>query len=167
MKKCLFTTLIFVICFTVKGQYQYNFTGHVSAAKSFGLQFVKHNAAWGSHIGIGITTFFNRGAVGKDYTNFYNPAFAYEVRTEYSGSMYATLIHKWFGVRLGFGAKKHYYNGITNGEYWYVTRDGGTYLLYGVSLNKLDLTKRINFAAAYDNVNGLSLGLGISFNEGK
>lgn len=165
MKKQLLIVLAMTVSFAATGQFQYNASAFASPSGTFGLQLTKLNREWNSHVGVGITTFFNRGSVGKDYTNFYNPALAYEVRTEYVGSMYATMVHRWFGFRLGFAPKAHYYNGSTNGEKWYVRRDGGTYLLYGVSLNKLSLTESVSCAAAYDNVNGFSVGLGISFNE--
>jgi len=141
------------------------YTASVYYGKSFGVQFTKKRNS--GVYGIGITTFFNKGAVGKDYTGFYNPALAKEIVYNYNGTIYATygrlLNHFVISVKGGAAAKKIFYNGETNEEKWYVVWDGGTYLLYG--LNIAYNIKKIQLLFSFDNANKFSLGVGINFKE--
>jgi hypothetical protein len=119
--------------------------------------------------GIGMSTFFNRGAKGQDYTNIYDPAFAYEIIQNFNGTLYGIVAKSiddvTAGVRIGMGARKFFYNGNTNGLEWYVVRDAGSYLLYGGFTNVKIRDFRLTLS--YDNINKLSIGLGINFNEYK
>lgn len=145
---------------------QYTSSLYVSNNRSFGAELRKDKKE--GVFGVGITTFFNREARGTDYSNIYSPSDAYEMVTGFNGSLYVSYGKKFtdliVGTRLGFGTRKHYYNGIkSNKEEWYVVKDGGTYLLYGVMLSTaLD---RLQFSFVLDNINGISLGIGIRFNE--
>lgn len=161
--------LLFIMLFSCSYCYsQYTATLYGSNNRSFGAELRKDKKK--NVFGAGITTFFNREAKGIDYSNIYDPRFAYEMVTGYNGSLFVFYGRKFtdliVGTRIGLGARKHYYNGgKPNGEEWYVVRDGGTYLLYGIVLSTaLD---RLQFSFVLDNINGISLGIGIRFNEYK
>ena len=83
------------------------------------------------------------------------------------GSLYGTMGYfvdnTIIGVKLGFGAKKHYtyFNNNPNGDY--VTRDGGTYLLYGLYVTR-PITRFISPYLGVDNFNGLNFGITYTFN---
>ena len=119
--------------------------------------------------GFGISAFTNEGKKGQDYTNIYsyNSPDVYEVIRSSNASIFiiaGTPISNGFVVlpKLGLGAVKWYHNGKTAEQLWYVTRDGGTYLLYG-----LEVIKSINkviFGLGYDNFNGILLTAGIKIN---
>lgn len=155
---------LFVFLFIASSCYS-QYTASVYYGKSLGVQLTKKRKS--GVYGIGITTFFNKGAVGKDYTNIYNPDKAKEVVYNYNGTIYVTygrLLNDFvFSVKCGAAARKIFYNGETNGEKWYVVRDGGTYLLYG--LNVAYNIKKIQLLSSFDNVNKFSLGVGINFKE--
>jgi hypothetical protein len=161
--------ILFIMLFSCSYCYsQYTATLYGSNNRSFGAELRKDKGK--DVFGAGMTTFFNREAKGIDYTNIYDPVFAYEMVTGYNGSLFAFYGRKFtdliVGTRIGLGARKHFYNGVKpNGEEWYVVRDGGTYLLYGIVLSTaLD---RMQFSFVLDNINGISLGIGIRFNEHK
>jgi hypothetical protein len=155
---------LFIFLFIASSCYS-QYTASVYYGKSLGVQLTKERKS--GVYGIGITTFFNKGAVGKDYTGFYNLALAKEIVYNYNGIIYVTygrLINNFvFSVKCGMAAKSIYYNGETNGEKWYVTRDGGTYLLYG--FNVAYNIKKIQLLSSFDNINKFSLGIGINFKE--
>jgi hypothetical protein len=132
MKKTLLTILVIALSIASYGQ-SYTLSAYYSSSKSIGAELIKHKK--GNVYGIGISTFLLNGAEGADYTEFINPGTAYEVVNAKHGSSYAILgIEKnrfYFASKVGFGVRKNYYNGETNGMLWYVIRDGGTYLLCG------------------------------------
>lgn len=141
------------------------YTATIHYGNSLGVQLSKKRNS--GVYAIGITTFFNKGAVGKDYTNFYNPDLAKEIVYNYNGTLYVAygkLINDFvISIKGGMAARKIFYNGETNGEKWYVVKDGGTYLLYG--LNVAYNIKKIQLFSSFDNVNKFSLGIGINFSE--
>lgn len=155
---------LFILLFITSSCYS-QYTASVYYGNSLGVQFTKERKS--GVYGIGITTFFNKGAVGKDYTNFYNPDLAKKIVYNFNGTIYVTygrLVNDFvISVKGGAAARKIYYNGETNGEKWYVVRDGGTYLLYG--LNVSYNIKKIQLLSSFDNINKFSLGIGINFKE--
>jgi hypothetical protein len=161
--------ILFIMLFSCSYCYsQYTATLYGSNNRSFGAELRKNKGK--DVFGAGMTTFFNREAKGIDYSGFYNPALAYEMVTGYNGSLFAFYGRKFtdliVGTRIGLGARTHYYNGVdANGDKWYVTRDGGTYLLYGIVLSTA--LNKLQFSFVLDNINGISLGIGIRFNEYK
>jgi len=162
--KTLFTLLLMLFLTNINGQYTLS-SYYSFEQRTLGVELVKTKKS--INVGAGISTFFLRGAKGTDYTGFYNPSQAYEMVTNYNGSLYGVIGKTWKNVfvntRIGMGARKHYYNGDTNGVLWYVVRDGGTYLLYG---GQLGITvDNVRLSVVYDNVNHLSLGIGIIFKE--
>lgn len=163
--KLLLLILLFVCSFSYS---QYTASIYGSNNASLGAEFRKDKN--NNVFGAGITTFFNREAKGKDYSNIYSSSQAYEMVSGFNGSIFLTYGRKYptlvVGGRLGLGARKHFFNGVkANGEQWYVVEDAGTYLLYGAMVSTtLD---RLQFSFVLDNVNGISLGIGIRFNEHK
>jgi hypothetical protein len=161
--------ILFIMLFSCSYCYsQYTATLYGSNNRSFGAELRKDKKE--GIFGAGMTTFFNREAKGTDYSGFYDPAFAYEMVTGYNGSLFAFYGRKFtdliVGTRIGLGAKTHYYNGVKpNGEQWYVTKNGGIYLLYGIVLSTA--LNKLQFSFVLDNINGISLGIGIRFNEYK
>jgi len=155
---------LFIFLFIASSCYS-QYTASIYYGRSLGVQFTKERKS--GVYGIGITTFFNKGAVGKDYTGFYNPALAKEIVYNYNGTIYATYgkrINNFvISIKGGAAARKIYYNGETNGEKWYVVKDGGTYLLYGYSVAYN--IKKIQLLLSFDNANKFSLGIGINFKE--
>lgn len=145
--------------------YSQFYTASVYYGSAFGVELRKNKTR--AVYGIGMTTFFNKGANGKDYTGFVNPSLAYEQVSAYNGTIYANAGYRkklvTYGIRLGFGARKIFYNGITNGENWYVVRDGGTYLLYGGYVGIL--VKKFQISYCFDNINKMSFGVGFNFKE--
>lgn len=166
MRKLLFMGLLSLMYCATYSQYTFSFYG--SNNRSLGAELRKQKKT--EIYGMGITTFSNRGAKGIDYTGFVNPSTAYERVTAYNGSIYGVygIQYPYLSVaaRIGAGARKHFYNGtFASGQQWYVVQDGGTYLLYGIMLStSID---KIAFSFVADNVNGLSLGIGLSFLEPK
>lgn len=140
---------------------KYAASAFVSSTNSYGLELTKKVDR--ARVGIGITTYFNRGSIGKDYSGFFSPDSAVSVARNYSGSIYAVVARKNYGIRLGFGAVKYYHNGAND---WYVVTDGGTYLLFG-AYKTFDFGNRLAVTVVYDNINELSVGLTVRFNEGK
>lgn len=118
------------------------------------------------YLGFGVSFFRDKGYKGKDYTNFIqiNPD-VYEVVNSYNGSIYLMYGKKYknnmFDVRLGMGSKIWVYNGKTDQTYWYIVKDGGTYLLYGLDYRRV--FNRFIAGAYYDNFNGFGLSAGLSF----
>lgn len=135
---------------------------------SFGFQ-TSDSSLKNMVFGFGISAFTNEGKKGQDYTNIYsyNSPYVYEVVRSKNASIFIIAgkpLPNGFVVmpKLGFGAVKWYHNGKTGEQLWYVRRDGGTYLLYG-----LEVTKSINkaiFGLGYDNFNGILLTAGIKIN---
>lgn len=166
MRKLLFMGLLSLMYCATYSQYTFSFYG--SNNRSLGAELRKQKKT--EIYGMGITTFSNRGAKGIDYTGFVNPSTAYERVTAYNGSIYGVygIQYPYLSVsaRIGAGARKHFYNGtFASGQQWYVVQDGGTYLLYGIMLStSID---NVAFSFVADNVNGLSLGIGLSFLEPK
>jgi hypothetical protein len=158
--------LVFFLCSYCYSYSQYTATIYISSNNSYGAEFRKDKNK--NVFGVGITTFFNKEAKGLDYSNFYSPPLAYEMITAFNGTIYIIYAKKFtdliVGTRIGLAAKKHFYNGInSNREEWYVIKDAGTYLLYGVMLStSLD---NFQFSFILDNINGISIGVGIKFNE--
>jgi hypothetical protein len=119
--------------------------------------------------GFGISAFTNEGKKGQDYTNIYNYSSpdVYEVVRSKNASIFIIAgkpLSNGLVVmpKIGFGVVVWYHNGKTGEQLWYVRRDGGTYLLYG-----LEVTKSINkaiFGLGYDNFNGILLTAGIKIN---
>lgn len=166
MRKLLFMGLLSLMYCATYSQYTFSIYG--SNNRSLGAELRKQKKK--DIYGMGITTFFNKGAKGVDYTGFVNPVTAYERVTAYNGSIYGVYGVNYPSLsvlaRVGMGARKHFNNGIfSSGEQWYVVQDGGTYLLYGIALSTPLNKLRFSFVA--DNINGLSLGIGIFFTEPK
>jgi hypothetical protein len=120
--------------------------------------------------GFGVSVFLREGKKGMDYTNIYSPnnPDIYEVVRSQNASIFV-IAGKTFAkeitvlAKLGLGAKKWYYNGKTNDQFWFTTKDGGTYLLYGADITKA-IGKHLLFGCGYDNFNGFGLILGVKFN---
>ena len=163
---CLLLSLTFVNSSAQVKNYTYSATAFGYSNGSMGAQFTKTGWPYKVEAGIGITTFFNKGAIGKDYTGFYNTNSATSVVTNYRESIYALVSLNGIGLRLGLSSKKRYYNGQTSGERWYVVTDAGTYALYGISIKSKN-QYRIAYSAAWDNINGYGIGLSYNFNEHK
>lgn len=167
MNKLIIAILVVVCTNSYSQKYEYTASAFGSTNGSFGLELGKQKD--NLKLGVGGTTFFTKGARGRDYTGFFNPTAAYEVIPYYSGSLYGTVgIFSGefvFSTRLGMGARTLYYNGKTNGVDWYVRGNGGTYLLYGVSSTYGK--RRVRTTIGYDNVNGGLFGISVKFNEGK
>jgi len=146
---------------------QYTASLFYGTSKSLAAELLKKRK--NTTYGVGMSTFFNMGSKGTDYTNIYNPAFAYEIVQNFNGSLYGIVAKSigdvTGGIKIGLGARKFFYNGNSNGIDWYVVRDAGSYLLYGgftnVKIGDFCLT------LSYDNINKLSVGVGINFNEYK
>lgn len=118
------------------------------------------------YLGFGVTFFRNKGNKGQDYTNFINPnADVYEILNSKDGTIYGMYGRKYknniISFRLGAGTRKWVYNGKTNDLYWYIVKDGGTYLLYGLDYRKV--FEKINTGISYDNFNGFGLSVGVFF----
>jgi len=120
--------------------------------------------------GFGVSVFLREGKKGMDYTNIYSPESPdiYEVVGSQNASIFGLLgiiLPKRITVltKLGFGVNKWYYNGKTNDQFWFTTKDGGTYLLYGADITKA-IGKHLLIGGGYDNFNGFGLILGVKFN---
>lgn len=120
--------------------------------------------------GFGIGVFTNEGKRGMDYTNFYSAESpeVYEVVRSQNASIFFMLGKTYKNnvsilSKIGFGANKWYYNGKTGGQLWYVTKDGGTYLLYGGEVSKS--INKILLGIGYDNFNGALITIGVKINE--
>jgi hypothetical protein len=120
--------------------------------------------------GFGISVFLREGKKGMDYTNIYSPESPdiYEVVGSQNTSIFGLLgiiLPKRITVltKVGLGAKAWYYNGKTNDQFWFTSKNGGTYLLYGADITKA-IGKHLLIGCGYDNFNGFELILGVKFN---
>lgn len=120
------------------------------------------------YYGFGVSFFRDKGTKGQDYTNFIQPnSDVYETLSSQFGSIYGLVGKRYktgiVTLRLGLGTRKWVYNGKTGSTYWYIVRDGGTYLLYGAEYRKL--FNRVYIGASYDNFNRAGLIVGYTIGK--
>jgi hypothetical protein len=114
-----------------------------------------------SYSGFGVSFFSNEFRKGR---KFYDGSPAEIKSTELfkDGTLFGVYGREFLGficdVKLGFGSRKWYSIGVTNGTEWYSYRDGGSYLLYGGNIRK-EISPLV-VGLGYDNFSGLTMLLG-------
>lgn len=123
--------------------------------------------------GAGVSYFYNKGNIGKDYTDFIlNFTNAYDTVRAKEGAIYGLIGQKvsdnlYILIKGGVGTRKKYINGkglmAMPNELWFVRQRDGEDLFCGAVIHYN--IGHLSLSASWDSFNSFGLGIGFNFNE--
>lgn len=123
--------------------------------------------------GAGVSYFYNKGNIGKDYTGFIGTfTNAYDTVRAREGAIYGLIGQKvndrlYILIKGGIGTRKKYINGkglmAMPNELWFVRQRDGEDLFCGAVIHYN--IGHLSLSASWDSFNSFGLGIGFNFNE--
>jgi len=173
MEKILLFVLFFCPFTCAIAQSRASFMFTISTNKSVSVDFKVAGPTTDIVYGAGVSYFYNKGNIGKDYSGFIADfTNAYDTVRAREGAIYGLIGQKindnlYILIKGGVGVNTKFINGkgftgMPN-ELWYVRqRDSedlfcGAVLYYSIG--------HLSLSAAWDSFNSFGLGIGFNFNE--